>query len=473
MPSIIPTVFADITINTDQGVYNLGNRVKASASILHDKNFEGLFKLTLSCDNYNLQYFLTPVSLESNFRTSIAVPEIIATSSMLGNCNIIGNLATNDNKIIDEESSNSFNATDQLNVLPVKSKITSLPGDNALITGVVNNAFGHNILKASTKVILDNGSYEIDTIDGIFNLTLKLPNNIKSGKHTIEIYTSDSKGNSGGSSVELEITVIPSYIKLELSRDIFLPGSTMEILASLYDQANELVNDTLGLELTSPTGDKVFTKVVRSNEKINYEFSQYSGPGIYYLVSTYNSLETEARINITEVKDVKIKYENETVLIENTGNIPFIEELTFILESELKKYPITKEVSVEPGKLLRIDMSKEVPQGVYDIIVPIINETVQNIVDSSEEILSAQLLEHENVLAANVTIHDNRPAYKKVASGLASISGALVGAEGVLTKSPLTAPMILVGIILILVFRYGRKPIMRLLKRKKNKEEFS
>ena len=74
----------------------------------------------------------------------------------------------------------------------------------------------------------------------------------------------------------------------------------------------------------------------------------------------------------------------------------------------------------------------------------------------------------ESVLAADVEIHDNRPVYKKIASGLSSISGALVGSDGVLAKNPLVAPITLVVIVLLLVFRYGRKPIMNLIKGKKD-----
>ena len=113
---IMPAVFADITIKTEQPVYNLGNKIRVSASVLQDKNFEGLLKLTISCENYKLQYFLTPISLEANFRTAIAVPEVTATSSMLGSCIILGDLTTNDNLAIEEKESNSFSVTNQLSV---------------------------------------------------------------------------------------------------------------------------------------------------------------------------------------------------------------------------------------------------------------------------------------------------------------------------------------------------------------------
>jgi len=475
---IVPIAFADIAIQTDQGIYNLGNKVKVSVSVLQANSFDGLFKMALSCGSYKLQYFLTPVSLEANFRTAVAVPEVTATSQMLGNCAVIADLATNEGLIAEEKSSNNFEVTDKLTVLPVKNTITALPEDIIQVTGVINEAFGNNVLKAAAKIRLDNLTYEIDALDGKFNLTLDIPKNIKSGKHTIEISASDSKNNLGSSSIGLDITAVPSYIKTEASSNNLLPGSKISIVSSLYDQADDLINASLDLELTHSRENKIFRKIVQSGEKIEYEFSQYAEPGLYILISSYKNLQYQNSINITTVREVRIKFENETVFVENIGNIPFEDELTFFLESEAKKYPILKKIRVNPGKILDIDLSKEVPLGIYNVLLPIkeglgpikekINETLQNAVESLQ---GKNSLQNENVLASGVTIRDNRPVYKKVASGISSISGTLVGADGVLAKNPVIAPAILISILGILVFRYGRKPIMRLIRGKKDDDK--
>ena len=490
-----PIVFADISITTDQQIYNLGNKIKASASLMQGNNFEGLFRLTLSCGteisqsfsalensneysrNYKLQYFLTPVSLEAKFRTAVSVPELVVAPSMLGNCTIAGDLVTNDNLVIEEKESNSFSVTSQLTVLPVKSQVIALPSESIKITGIVNEAFGNNVLKALIKIGLENGSHIVDAVDGKFNLTLEVPKNIKSGKHTIGISASDQKNNVGSSSIEIEITAIPSYLKTELSSNKLLPGSKIEVTASIYDQADDFINDTLDLELASPKGDNVFKKSVQSSEKTDYEFSQHAEPGLYILTSTYKNLLTQDFINISTIREVKLKYENETVFIENIGNIPFEDELTFFIESEAKKYPITKKINIEPGKIIDIDLSKEVPSGIYNIILPLkeglgpikekINETIQGAIQTTQEGLSSLLPDNTDVLASDVIIHDNRPIYKRIVSGLGAISGSLVGANGLLAKNPIIAPMIIIIILLLIIVRYGRKPITRLIKRKK------
>ena len=475
---ILPVSLADISIQTEQNTYNLGNKIRVSASVLQPNSFEGLFKLTLNCGTYNLQYFLTPISLEANFRSAVDVPEVVATSSMLGDCTVIGNLLTNDNLVIEEKNSNNFAVTNQLDVLPVNRRITALPGDAIQVTGVVNEAYGNNVLKASAKITLDSNSYVIDAIDGKFNLTLQLNKNIKSGRHIIEISALDSKNNAGSAEVELEITAVPTYIQMDLSGNQILPGSKIGITASLYDQADDLINASIDLELTAPNKEKVFRKTAQSNEKLDYEFSQYAEPGIYLLISSYNSLLAQSQLNVTAIREVKIKYENEGVFIENIGNVPFEDELTFILESKQKKYPILKKISVEPGKLLSIDLSKEVPLGIYDIKLPMkeglepvrekVGEIIQSAAESAQESLINLLPENENLLASDVEIHDNRPLYKKFTGSLSSLGGTLVGADGLLAKNPLLAPAILIAIVLIIVFRYGRKPIIRLIKGKKD-----
>lgn len=479
---VLPVVLADITITTDQNAYNLGNRIKASASVMQPNNFEGLFKLTILCGNYKYEYLSAAISLEANFRRAVnPLDDPPVRSEMLGECIITGDLLTNDNIMIEEKNSNGFSVTNQLTVLPVKTKITALPGDSILISGIVNEAFGNNVLKASTKITLDNGSYTVEAVGGKFNLTIELPKNIKSGKHAIGISSFDSKNNFGDASIELDVTAIPTYIKLDLSDSQLLPGAKLGIVSSLYDQADDLINASLDLELESPSKNKVFRKIVQSNENIGYEFSQYAEPGLYLLTSNYKNLLAKTNVNITTIREVKIKYENETVFIENIGNVPFEDELTFILESELKKYPITKIIRVDPSKILNIDLSKEVPLGIYDVKIPLkegiepvkgkIKELVKDIAGPAGENLVPGKTEEGEVLAADVEIHDNRPVYKKIAGGVSSISGSLVGADGLLVKNPLIAPITLTVIVLLLVFRYGRKPIMNLIRRKKEDEK--
>jgi len=456
---VMPVAFADIAITTDQSIYNLGNRIRASASVLQDGDFEGLFKLRISCGGYELQYFTTPLQLEKDFRTAIDVPELTVSHEMIGKCVIAGSMETNSNQLIEERQSSNFEATDKLKVLPVNSAVTALPGETIIVAGVVNEAFGNNVPKASVSILFDGKSYDVDAADGNFEQDIKIPDKIKSGKHVIEISVADAKKNNGKEELELSVTPVPSYIKLEVGSASILPGSKVDITASLFDQADDVIDVSLDLDLNSPFNENIFKKTVRSSDKLSYEFSQYAEPGLYALKSTFKNLAAQASVNVSTVREVRIKYGNESVFVENIGNIPFIDELTFVIQNQLKKYFVSRNVEIEPGKGISIDLSKEVPLGIYDIM-------------SSLGIESITFPEAGEFLAKNETIHDNRPAYKKLGSGLFSMSGILIGSEGLLTKNPLVGPLILSGIALLIVFRYGRKPLMKLIRgRKKEREE--
>ena len=473
---LIPVSLADISIQTDQNIYNLRNNIKVSASVLESSNFEGLFKLTLVCSNYRLQYITKPITLESNSRTAVSVEELPVTSSMLGNCTVMGTLTTTEDSTFEEQDSNYFGVTNLLTVLPVNAKITALPGDTIQVAAVVNEAYGNNVLKAPTKITLGNNIYPVDAADGRLNFNIVVPKNIKSGLHYIKIDSYDLKGNAGSNSIGLEITAVPSYVKIEAGSDILAPGSKTTIISSIYDQADDLINDSLELEMISPKNDKVFKKLVNSNEKLEYEFSQYAQPGAYKLAATYKNLVSQDSITIGTIRDLRIKYENESVFLENTGNVPFIDELTFVLQNELKKYLVTKKISIDPGKVLSIDLSKEVPEGIYSIFLPLkkdieaiikkINQTAQDLSNFADGNNTLQ-----KILADNAMIHDNRPIYKRVASGLHSFSASLTGSNGAITKIPWLAPLIFVSILLILLVRYGRKPIAGIYRKIKGKKE--
>src|SRR3989344_1381590 len=170
---MIPAVFADIAIRTDQPAYNLKNRIGVSASVLEENDFEGLFKLTLKCDSYNLQYFLTPVNLKANFRTAIDVPQLTVTKPMLGKCILSGELSTNENSVAEQSSSESFAVTDKLVVLPVNSEVTASPGSEIKVTGIVNEAFGNNAPKGTAKITLDEVSHDAEIENGKFETSLK------------------------------------------------------------------------------------------------------------------------------------------------------------------------------------------------------------------------------------------------------------------------------------------------------------
>jgi hypothetical protein len=469
---------AEIDLETDEKTYNLGNKIRVSASALLNYDFDGLLELSLNCDDYNFQYFLTPISLESDFRSAIIVPEIKAASSMLGNCKITSSLTSNKGLLIEKVDSEGFFVTHKLNVIPSISIIEALPSESITISGFVNEATGKSVMNGTVKIDLGQTIYDAEVIEGFFTRDIKLLHDIKSGQQIVTIRAFDLNNNLGLGKLDLYIEPVPKFIELEIGRKNFLPGEILDFIPKVYDQAGDIIPDELEIDFIGPI-KKIFRKESKINELFSYELNQYAEAGKYTLTSTYKNLTTKADIMVKGVNDVKIKYLDEKIIVENIGNLPFNDKLTFFLQGKSINYSITRNVKLDPGNFVTIDLSKEVMLGVYDIMAPIrkgiepIKDSFSNQVSSFIDDLKVQkeeIFEGQGILAGDVKIHDNRPFYKKIGTGLTSISGMLVGADGFLTKKPFLAPILLVFILLVIVFRYGRKSIYGFKRRAKNSQ---
>ena len=467
---ILPSALADIAVIPQQHAYNLGNKLKASASVLSD-SFEGLFKISLVCDNYDIQYFVTPLSLESGYRTALYVPELQITPPMLGTCKVTATLSTNNGTAMEEKPSSTFLVTRDLSILPTDDYVSSLPGKLIKLVGVLNEAFGNNVLNATILARIDNFTSASLVDDGTYEIGILLPPDIKSGKHKIELIANDPKSNSGTAALDLNIIPVPSRLEVNVNETTVLPGSKFTITASLYDQAQDLINETLSLTSTSPSGKTAFSKNVASGEAISYDFSQNSEPGDYIITGEYKNMIGKSGISVASIRELQVRYEGQSVLLENIGNTPFIDDLTFYLKDGPKNIPLAKKFSIEPGKILNIDLSKEVPKGIYDIMIPV-KEGISTLKNDMQYVFGSDGKESEiKVVADKVEIEDNRPLLKKISNGLSSMTGNVIGADGILTRNSWIAPTLLFGIIGLIIFRYGRKPIKALFRGREGQEQ--
>ncbi len=145
-----------------------------------------------------------------------------------------------------------------------------------------------------------------------------------------------------------------------------------------------------------------------------------------------------------------MEYSDEVVIVENIGNVEYDDETTIVLESDGKNYLINKKIKLDPGEIMNIDLSKEVPEGTYDVVLPDTEENESKL---------------ENIIE-DVSISDNRPAYKKVGSGMGAISGAVVGASDYIASRPILASFILIVIIIVIVGYYSKGAIANTFKKK-------
>ncbi|MBL7054306.1 hypothetical protein ISS05_00945 [Candidatus Woesearchaeota archaeon] len=444
---ILPVIAAEISIKQNNGNYNLGDKISVSASVIEDEDVTGFFKVSLECTNYAMQYFVTPISLEKNFRTNINVPDLTATKDMLGSCSIEADLEGNDGTV-DVEHTLGFRVKKELNVSCESSE--AIPGKDIKISCIAKKISLDPVQAGTANLNYDGNEFTTNVEDGIFDFDVFIKNDAPAGAKEITIQVDDNQGNYGNLIFNAYVEAIPTKLEIEVNKESFKPGETLEIKPVLYDHVHGLIDAEVNLEFTDIDDKQLISKDIQSGETASYVFNSFAIPGDYKVKAKSEGLTAERTIKIESLIKMKMTYANEKVLIKNIGNTFYDDKTTIILEDEGgKKYLIEKNINLAPGQEKEIDLSKEVPYGNYDVVLP-------------EESISAETASDNQAtnVIENVEIRDNRPVYKKagegVKGGMGMISGAAIGAVGFASAKPLFASVILVVIILVIVLFYSR-----------------
>ena len=451
---LIPFVLGEIgIIIPEKGVYNLGEKIKTSISIIESQDYGGFLKAEIKCENYGLQYYTMPLDLEADYRTQIDVPELTLFASMKGNCHIAADFEDMNGDSISKADSNSFLVTDKLNISTEKV-IEALPNKNILLQGTVKKINGDDLQSGNAKISFNNKEFDTEIKFGIFEYVLNLNLELDIGNYPVLIAIEDKYKNYANDVVQLNILPIATRIENRLESEKVKPGNALKARIILYDHKDRVMNGTINTDLTAPDGKVLARKKAESLDWINYEFSKNALHGTYSIISKMEDLKQETSFEVEVVEQISMSYDDEAVIIENTGNVDYDDETTIILESGNKKYLINKRIKLKPGEILRIDLSKEVPSGSYDIILPQTEARLEN------ETFSTNVVE-------DAIISDNRPVYKKIGSVVGAVTGSVVRTSGYIASRPLLASIILVMIILLIVAYYSRGFIANRIRKKK------
>lgn len=464
---IIPIALAEIAITLpEKDSYNLGEKIAPAVSVKQDKDYDGFFSLNIFCDNYDLQYYTIPLSLEAGVRTQLTVPELSLSSHMIGMCNLKSNFKARDGESIDSASSSAFFVTNKINITLI-GKLESKPGKDIVITGKVKKHSNEPLLKGEAIISFKNDEFKAEVVSGKFEYTLNLANDVKAGYIPITTAVIDKYGNYGDAITMFRVIPVPTRIENRFENNILMPGDALKVRVTLYDHTDEIMNGSkISVKIFSPDEKLLAEKNIESLNYLEFQTEKTQIPGDYFLLSAFENIREQSSFTIQTVRKIAMAQEENFVHIENVGNIDYDDKTTIILEANGKKYLINKKISLKPGEKIAIDLSKEVPQGTYDIILP------QDAASTSESNTnpSGNVSEVAENVVKNVSIDDNRPILKKTADGMSAVTGAAISAAGYIASKPALATTILILIILGTVARYSKDAIIDKIKGKKKND---
>ena len=453
---LLPAALGGIDISLEQDYFNIGDTVEISSSVDGGQTMSGFMKFTAVCGGFSLPYFLTPVETQEGFRNQVDTPKLKVSPSMKGQCAIKAELVDENGATVDEGISHSFSVSDGLDIVLVTEDLSTLPGVGKKVEGIVRGA-GDKTVNAGIMFTFDDETYTISTFNGKFIAMLDIPSDAKTGKHPIKIVAEDGQQNKGSATGEVEVIAVPSRLEIAVQPEAQDPGSEITYTATITDQAGDLLNDAAAIAIMQPDGVYMYKGEAKSGEQASYMLGQYAAPGEHIVSASYRNLGAQAKFTINTIKDIKIEQQGESVAVENVGNVPYKEEVSIVAEGDGKSYYIKKKIELEPGEVGMIELSKEVPYGHYDVLIP----------QLTAQLLAENETVEEQLLAENVEIHDERSTFKKAGSGLKGVTGNIIGSEGIITRNGWAAPVLLVSVIVVIGLYYSRDFWLLLLMRRR------
>lgn len=365
---VIPLAIAkDINIESFSTVdYNLGDRIGLSGSVLVDENIYARLNINLVCDNNNILVYSKPDFFEAD-ETYDFLDDVYVVEDMVGDCYFWIKLLNDDAGLIDQKTSEKIHVKKELDIDVEIDTLNKNPGATVEIDGNVKKSNGIELEKGNLSIIIDNVRYIGKVIEGKFSYDLTLEDDIKSGKHIIYIFVEDGKGNEGKEEFEIVVNAIPTEIKIETNSKTFKPKDILELKVKVYDQAEDLISKGVNVDLYNSDNFLEYNVNKKTNEEIEFRLPDFALPGSWKIKAVSGELKIEKEIYIEEVIDKEIKLEGEIVIVRNTGNVNFYEELEINLISDGKEYNIIKKTSLKPNQTMIIDLTKEVPAGDYNV----------------------------------------------------------------------------------------------------------
>lgn len=309
------------------------------------------------------------------------------------------------------------------------------PGDRVVLSGTIEKRLGGAPEEGTVKITFGEQEYLEDLIDGKFEHTIDLADDIKSEYHSINIYVEDADGNAGEEEVKFYVVQIPTTLELTVAESSYLPEDVIVITPIIYDQAGDEVDDDVSLTVFNANKEAIYEKVVSAGNSVKFDLPKYSVHGTYKARAEYDKFLKEEQFLVKEVHGIDVGLDGQDLVIENIGNVPYNEPLDITVNYEGGSYSIEKRTKLNPGETFNVDLSKEVPSGAYDV-------NVRNTGDLFEE----------------VSIEDSRSGGEKVGDLLQEFTGSTVGVPGSSTSlmKGLTLPLfiiIIVGLVIFITYR--------------------
>jgi len=268
----------------------------------------------------------------------------------------------------------TFDLVDDIVVGARVDRVTAFPSQELTISGSAETLLGEKIRDGAVRMEIGKAVHTTSLEDGVFSYTFNLPSTINSGRQTVIVRVTDLFGNRGSTTAEFFVEPKLSRLTATLSGKSFKPGDSVVVTPLLYDQADQLVEDDLSIEILDHRSKKLFVDVAKTNEDVSYTIPKFADPGIYTVKVSIPDISSKETFVVGGVSSVSIWLDNETAYIQNTGNVELRKPIKISLNDD--QYVAVRKVAVVPEEVISVPLYDVGPPGEYDVVITV-GDTVE------------------------------------------------------------------------------------------------
>lgn len=334
----------------------------------------------------------------------------------------------------------SISIEDKLEIRTTLKNDKISPGEILKIEGTIGRVQDSKpVQKAKVEIQIDDLILTTDAANGEFLYSFSTSPTIKSNYHDIKIIARDEFGNKGEDNEKIFIKPVPTELKTELNKNVFLPSETVRITPILLDQANDQISSNVEIRIYDSKNKRISKEIIETSKVFNLELGKYPIPGQWKIKLKASRVESESSFLVETVEQLNIVLEKGNILkVENVGNIKYEKILEISLIENGKQEVIRKRTNIKPGDSFNIDLNKELNKGSHELKIPNTNQTIQT------------------------TIDEGRSFGQRITDTLSSITGQVVQKPGTGPSNTPTYSFIgfLVIMIILIIYRVkaSRKP---------------
>ncbi len=372
----LPLVSSSIFIEPLKPIYNHGDQINVQTKIVPSVATSSHYIVDLKCGtDFTTNIFNSFFDIQAGIEKNVLVTTELLNpllDNITSQCYLKASFAN------DFTQSSLFDLSKEI-IIDAEVEFENLnPGNSFHISGTALKKSGVTVNGFAELFIPSLNLYKSSIVsNGLFNLTLSLPQDVKSGDHnfSIEIHNTDynsRKINSGVYEDTFSVNQILKNIKIQIPEDNVIPGSEFVFRVNAYDQARDLIKKDVSLVVNKPKGIPFIKKVIKSGEDQKLEFALDDISGYWSIEANVEGVSERKLFYLLEVNNLQSSLINDTLIVTNIGNSIYSGPFEITIGSFVE----VKHLNLKPGETQKFNL--KAPDGDYSISI-LENEGIKNL----------------------------------------------------------------------------------------------